>query len=497
MNKIQLFKIIRKNQRIAQKRHPLFEKNTAIKVASYLIATFWAIYLFILGILSTYWLKDSSIEAYDYINGLFFIFLIVDFFLRFTIQHTPAQEIKPYKLLPISIKFLINTFLIRIGLSKYNLFWLFFFIPFGIITIWMKPYYSFSNFIGYQIGIWLMFIINSYWYLFWRTLIHHHIIYLIIPCCIYTMIVILGCSGNEYSMNAFMYFMDGFIQLNPLCFIGAIITILILFLINIPFQYRFIYQEISKVEKTTPIHSIDIPFLNHFGKIGEYLKLEIKSTIRNRIARKQFLSGTICMILLCSIFSFTDLYDSKFMNTFICVYCFACHGIITQTNIMCIEGNYLDGLMSRKESVLSLLKAKYIFSSTMLIFPILIMLTPIIKEKVSVIQILGCLFFTTGVIFPFIFQLAVYNNHCIPLNNRLTKSGLNTKSQMIVSMIALFVPMGFMFTLVTILDRNIAGIIMCSMGLLGTLLSPIWLKNIYKRFMNRRYENMANFRKTK
>ena len=68
---------------------------------------------------------------------------------------------------------------------------------------------------------------------------------------------------------------------------------------------------------------------------------------------------------------------------------------------------------------------------------------------------------------------------------------------MLVSMIALFIPMGIMYLLINIFDKDKAGAIMCSIGVIGTVISPLWLKNIYKRLMNRRYENMANFRKTK
>lgn len=497
MNKINLFRIIRRNQKIAEKRHPMFERNKAVKIITNIIAIFWAIYLCILGVLLAYGLKETNREAYDWVNGLFILFLMTDFFLRFIVQDTPAQEIKPYKLLPIPIKFLINTFLIRMGIRRYNMFWLFFFIPFGILTVYMRPYLSFYNFAGYIIGIWLMFVFNSYWYLFWRTLMHHHSVYILIPCCIYAVLIFYGIIHDDFLINASISFIDGFIYLNPICFIAVIGAIIAFFFINIPLQHKLIYQEIAKTERIKNLQPINLSILNHFGKVGEYLKLEIKSTIRNRIVRKQFIRGCVCMLLLCSIFSFTDVYDSGVMKTFICVYCFACLGVIIQTNIMCVEGNYMDGLMSRKESILSLLKAKYIFNCIMLIVPILFIITPLIKGKVTLMQILGCMFFTTGVIYPFIFQLAVYNNNSIHLNHKLTKNGVNTKAQMIVSMIALFIPMGIMYLLINIFDKDKAGAIMCSIGVIGTVISPLWLKNIYKRLMNRRYENMANFRKTK
>jgi hypothetical protein len=169
---------------------------------------------------------------------------------------------------------------------------------------------------------------------------------------------------------------------------------------------------------------------------------------------------------------------------------------MTLTSIMCAEGNYIDGLMSRRESVLSLLKAKYYFNCAVTLLPAIIIVMPIIEGKISVLEAVACLFFTTGVIFPFLFQLAVYNNTTLHLNEKLTKSGRSTKLQTIISMVALFFPMLLMYVLIVAFSVNVASVVMLGVGLTGTLLHPVWLGNIYMRFMKRRYTNMMGFRDT-
>jgi hypothetical protein len=238
--------------------------------------------------------------------------------------------------------------------------------------------------------------------------------------------------------------------------------------------------------------------LERFGEVGEYLKLEIKSTMRNSVIRKQFLTGFYCMLLFCLLFAFTDIYDAMpFMRIYICVYCFSCLGVMTLTVIMCAEGNYIDGLMVRKENILSLLKAKYYFNCALMLVPLLISLFPIFKEKMTIIDALGCMFFTSGVVMPFLFQLAAYNDSTIHLNQRITKSGRSTKVQMIFSSIALFLPMLIMYTLMNFWGERTAALIMMAMGLLGTILHPLWLRNIYNRFMNRRHQIMDGFRNSR
>jgi hypothetical protein len=63
-------------------------------------------------------------------------------------------------------------------------------------------------------------------------------------------------------------------------------------------------------------------------------------------------------------------------------------------------------------------------------------------------------------------------------------------------MVALFFPMLLMYVLIVAFSVNVASVVMLGVGLTGTLLHPVWLGNIYMRFMKRRYTNMMGFRDT-
>lgn len=483
---------------MANKRHPMFERNMAMKVFGYVFMAFWAIYLMFFGVAFYFMFSESSIEAYDMINGGCIFFLAIDFCVRFGVQETPAQEIKPYKLLPIPVKFLLNVFMLRIGLGAYNLFWFFFFVPYGMLSV--PFYHGVGGLLGFWLGWWLLFVLNAYWYLIWRSLINKHILNILFPLLAYAALIYFGYFHNEQHQWLFdfsMHLGQDFIAFNPVSVLLVLLAIAALFVINNKIQASMVYAEIAKVADNIKVKSSEMEFLNKFGIIGQYVKLEIKSTMRNLVVRKQFIIGVSYMILLSALFAFTDVYDGMpFMKAFICVYCFACLGVMTLTSIMCAEGNYMDGLMSRKESVLSLLKAKYYFNCIVTLFPLLVILMPIVEGKITVLESIACLFFTTGVIFPFLFQLAVYNNTTLHLNEKLTKSGRSTKTQTIVSLLAMFVPMFLMYILINLFSTNIASAIMLAIGLVGTLLHPLWLGNIYARFMKRRYINMAGFRDT-
>lgn len=494
-----LYHLISRNQQLQTRRHPMFEKNRAMRVFGYFFIAFWAAYLIVLAVAAYNLFADSALEAFDWIDGGLIWFLILDFLLRFAMQETPAQTIKQYKLLNISTRFLLNTFLCRMGLQPYNLFWAFFFVPFGVLAI--PQFYGPCGLLGFLLGWWLMFVVNSYWYLLWRTLINRNYFFCIPPLILWVLLAYFGFffdENNQWLFQGSIYLMRGFCEWNPVSLLVVIVLMTPLYILNYHFQRYAIYVEIAKTEMVRQVKSNNMTFLDQFGVIGEYLKLELKSTVRNLVVRKQFVTGALCMLMLCALFAFSDVYDDlPFMHVFICVYCFTCLGVMTLTTIMCAEGNYIDGLMVRKETVLSLLKAKYYFQCFILVIPFLFSLMPIMEGKITLLMALGCLFFTSGVVFPFIFQLAVYNDTSIHLNEKLTQAGRDTKMQMLMSASALFLPMLVMYALLNIFNDDIAAIFMISSGLVGTVLHPLWLRNIYVRFMDRRYQNMDGFRNSR
>lgn len=493
-----LYKLISRNEKLAAKRHPLIEQNKFMKAFVYIFIAFWAVYLMFFGF-AVGQIDNLSYEIFDVLNGSMVFFLAFDFITRLSFQEMPAQRLKPYKLMPVGERRIIDVFMIRTVLTPYNLFWLFFWVPFSLFAV--TKFYGFFGFVLFNVGWVLLYAMNGLWYLLWRTLARVNSFIYLIPIAIYGILGYTGIFadfGQQWLLKGCMHLGRTFLDFNPLGMLSILIAMAVLFIINRKLQFSCVYDEISKVEKVQDVKSSQMAWLSRYGTIGEYLKLEIKSVKRNKTVKKAFLSGLILVVIFNCLFAFTDVYDnSTFMECFICMYCFACLGTITLGSVMCPEGNYIDFLMSRKESVFNLLKAKYYYNCAMLLIPFLFALFPVMKGKFEFIEILGSMFFVSGCVFPFLFQQAVYNNNTMPLNAQITVKTTNSKTQFIVSMVALFVPMIIMTTLLHFLGKETASVIMLIIGLLGTLFSDLWIKNIYKRFMKRRYVNMEGFRNTR
>ena len=270
------------------------------------------------------------------------------------------------------------------------------------------------------------------------------------------------------------------------------------FAVNRQLQMRLIYNEVSKKENTKMKHVSEFQALNRFGQIGEYLKLEIKSTMRNKAIRSRFIQG-ICFIAFFSLaISFGDIYDGNFSRTFLGFYAFIFFGAVNLTKVMCPEGNYIDLLMVHEENILTLLRAKYYYYCAILLIPVLLQLPPVITGKYSILMILAFLFTATGPVYWMLFQLAVFNHDTLPLNDKITgKNQMENKWQGILSMVALFVPVVLVMTLESIFDSNTAYIVLIVIGLAFTLTEQYWMRDIYRRMMTRRYENLEGFHTTR
>ena len=187
------------------------------------------------------------------------------------------------------------------------------------------------------------------------------------------------------------------------------------------------------------------------------------------------------------------------MTNFWCLYSLIIFGSTMLINIMGNEGNYFDFLMTRRENILSLLNAKYLLYSLLLLLPFSLMLPIVIIGKWSMLMLVSYTIFTAGFQYFIIFQMAVYNRQTIPLNTKFTgRSNIEGNHfQILASIICMLFPLVLVSMLQLVFKDSISYIIILIIGLIFILTHSLWLRNIYKRFMKRRYTNMEAFRSTR
>ena len=490
-----LFLELWKHGKLANRRHPMYEKNRFAQFFISLSMVFWIGYLLFFAILLAFTLDGEAVEPYHLINGILLIFLLLDFLLRIPFQKTPTQEMKPYLLLPVPRRKLIDMLLIRSGLSGFNLFWLFFFTPFAILTV--ARFYGVTGVLTYSLGIWLLMLANNYWFLLCRTLIANHKAWLALPVVFYAglLAAMLIPEDDSPVLAFFLDLGEGFITGQLLTFLGCGILIAGLCYANHRVLQRTLYNEINKVEDSTvQVKSMsEYRFLDRYGQLGEYMRLELKLLLRNKICRNQLYMVLGVTTMFSLILGFTDTYTGSGKDFFI-IYNFQLMAVMFLTTIMSYEGNYIDGLMIRKESIYTLLQAKYILYSAAQLIPFTLMIPGMVNGSISLTLCLGWLFFTPGLIYCMLFQMAAYNSRTIDLTTKMM-SGKNVGSGMqnLLSGASFFVPFLFYFLACAAVGETYAPWLMMGIGLVFIVASPWWLKKVYQHFMKRRYENLEGF----
>lgn len=492
MNKFQLYRLLRKNTNLSYKRSPAFEQNKWAKLLIYLGAGMFALYLIMYGCIVGMAAKGEA--------GMMLAFapfyMAIDFLLRFIVQTTPGMMVKPYILQPISRYTAIECFLIGEHVSGYNLLWLCMFVPYSIIQLFAGE--SFTLVMLELVTCELLMILNSQIYLFFRTLINRSVLWLIPGLVFYALPftpLMLSPKADTFDKMVDMIIAQG---LSWYALPIVLLVICGLFFVNRHMQFIFVYEEISKKTERALKHVSEFAFFNRFGLIGEYLKIELKSNIRNKTMRTRCIYSLCAVIAFSLLVAYTTIYDSELMQNFWCLYCFALYGVTALIKIMGQEGNYIELLMMHRENIIALLRAKFIFYSAVLIIPFVIMLPAVFTGKYTILMLFAYMLLTAGFLHFVIFQLAVYNKQTLPLQLKVTAKGnFENGMQLVIELFALFGPV-----LITGLGYLLVGltytyIFMCIVGLAFIIAHPIWIRNIYTRMMKRRYENLEGFMNTR
>ena len=497
----QLVKELRRHIKLSEKRSAAFSQNKIAKIAAYVMAGLMVFYLLFFAVMLALIANSATdITACELMFGILPIILVIDFFIRFMTQQTPSQLVKPYVLLPLGKYTCIDCFIFNNVTSGSNLLWMALFVPFAIMSvvfsegIWVT--------LAFLIALHLIIITNSQWYVIVRTLINKSLLWWLLPAAVYAILFSPWYIGKDAGFDKLCDFYANLGNLLPygsiVAWCGLLLLLALVIFINRLLQYNSVYAELAKTETTEIKHVSQFTALDRFGQVGEYVKLEIKSIMRNKNIRKAFIMATALVLVFSLLISFTDIYQGG-MTIFLVVYNFALFGALMLTRVMCYEGNYIDCLMVHKENIISLLKAKYVLFTLLLAFPFLLMIPIMVMGKCSVLMMVAVMLLTAGPVNCVFLYMAVWNKQTIPLNTKFIGKGSaeNNWIQVIVQFAAFLLPMFLFIFLPNLLDELLGYIIISLIGLAFILTHHYWISDIYKRMMKRKYVNMEGLRSSR
>lgn len=496
---VETVKTLLRHRRLADNRSYSSVQNKSAKAMIYISMAVCIIYLMGLSIAFAMIANESrSITSVELLCVLLPFILLIDFGMRFIAQQTPSQIVRPYLLLPLSQYACIDTFIFSSLFNWGNLIWLTFVLPYILMST-IFSYGVLTSLISIVFVI-IMVLANSQWYSIARTLINDSFVWWLLPAGVYAILAMPLYIGSDAGFDQFGDFFSYIGELigrhSPIPLIIAFAFLALLVYINRRLQFVFVMRELMRSDKNTTIKNINtFSFLERYGELGNFLQLEVKLLIRNKNPRKAFLTGIVAVLLISTVIIFTDVYDSDSMTVFWGLYNFIIWGATILVRAMGYEGNYIDCLLVHKEKILTLLEAKYIFYSILLLLPFILMLPVVISGKWSLYMLVSFMVFTMGFQYLILFQTAVYNKQAIPLNEKLTsKGGLDSNYiQTVIMAIVFIVPNGIVGFLQAFFSSNTAYSILLIIGIGCIITNKLWLRNVYKRLMKRKYINLESF----
>ena len=497
MSRWETIKTLRRHSSLSEKRHPAFAQNKVGKVFAYIMFGLCIFYLMFLSVpLALAANAQNQHTASELMFGFLPFILAVDFYFRFFLQQTPSQAIKPYVLLPLGKYACIDSFIFNSVTSTGNLIWQALFIPYAIMSILFVE--GFWNTLGFLLAYQLCISANSLWYMLARTLVNRKYYWWLLVLAVTALMFSPWYIGHDAGINqlceTYAVIGEGAPHWSPLVFGGILLVIALLVAINRRVQYYSVYAELSKTETTKIKHVSQLRQFERFGEVGEYLKLEVKSIMRNKNIRKGFISANILILCFSLAISFTEVYGSG-MTKFLVVYNFAIYGAMLLVKVMCYEGNYIDCLMVHKENILQLLKAKYFLYSTLLLLPMLLMLPTVFMGKCSLLMLIAIMLLVAGPVHACFLYMAIINKQAIPLNTKFIGKGSMETSflQVAVEIAAFTLPLLLLNLTPLMFGKTGGAIALMVLGLAFIVTYRFWIRDIYRRMMKRRYENLEGF----
>ncbi|WP_282958290.1 DUF5687 family protein [Prevotella melaninogenica] len=208
------------------------------------------------------------------------------------------MHIRPYLLLPLPKHSYTDYLILRQLIVFKNVNLLFICIPFGIKTV--IPELGATAMIGYTAGLYLLLLINGQFFQFTQVLTARGLLYWLIPIFTYFSIAVITIffpSPQSYLHHCAEV---GNAMIRGELWIYAVMVLLLIGMILLNrnvLEQRIRQEQYPATRSKSTKSNIKLTFFDRFNLIGEYLKIELWTILRNKSLRLIFIFNTIGIFL--------------------------------------------------------------------------------------------------------------------------------------------------------------------------------------------------------
>jgi hypothetical protein len=486
---------LRKHQWRAFRRHPMFERNLALKIFSYFMFGFIGLYLLMIGfliydIISEHGAYNDAIDSFNYVLLYFFLF---DFVIKYLAKKSQTMQIAPYLTLPVKRNTLFNFLLIKEFTNIWNLYLFFMIVPFVFRAI--PSFYGFSGAIVYLLFFYLLCVGNSLLVNIANNLLNRNGWYLFLPIIIVAAIAGITFIPGVTILDGIVKAGEFILEKNIIAWVIVLLVAGALWKINLSMMNTEIYKAMQGKKITEAGTSFSLPFLDKLGKMGMFINLDVKMILRSKRLKQQLFVVIFFVVYYFFMINTPAFKEVYFFPLFFTMFVIGGMGLIMSQFLFTSESSFFDGLMTRNLSMLDMLKGKYIFYFSYSVLMLLILTILVFTGQLDFLFLISIFFYTTGFLFFLMFQNAVYNKSFFDLSESGLFNWKGTSGNMLlVTMLGMFIPIILVSIINGIFGVNAANYFMLITGFIFTVTVKYWLTWTYNRFLKRKYKNMDGFR---
>ena len=240
-------------------------------------------------------------DAIAFLNGLLIYYFIGGFITRYFIQSLPALDVQPYLHLPIPRSKIVNFLLGKSLIHVLNIFVFLVFTPFALTAIARE--YGIAQTCVWLLSLWFLSLINHFLVILAKRHLTQSVwvfLTFIIICTLFAGADYFGwLKLSVVSEKLFHAVLQGYTVAGVL----SLLVILLYYSAYRTFINRLYPEELSVQENKT-FHSTNWTFLQNFGLIGAWIRVELKLIFRNKRSRELFLLHVVFSLLAFAFYNY-------------------------------------------------------------------------------------------------------------------------------------------------------------------------------------------------
>ena len=261
-----------------------WQKGIAIKVIMVFFALYFIVSFLAVGVGGYYLLKKEfpDQDPLQMVNAYLLYAFLGDLVVRYLMQKLPVMNIKPFLILPIKKSKLVHYVLGKSSFSAFNIFGLFFYVPFSIVLI--NEGYTTSGVLG-----WLFFIIlitqanNFLNFLINKNKKAFAIIASLLALCI-------GLQKFDvFDVTVYGGQLFDAIYASPIYALLGVLLVVVLYNLNYKQLRNQVYLDEAVSQKVVEAKSADLSFANRLGDVAPFIKNDMRLIWRNKRTKTVFL----------------------------------------------------------------------------------------------------------------------------------------------------------------------------------------------------------------